>query len=192
MDRLELIKRTLEDAIVQKTERGQRLVLRRRRHALVGGKPGQERRNIRLIQVLGMATIVGVDIPANPMDIGCFRSPAVSLFARRAPNQLHEPEATGRVRRVVQMRRRNARQHTRNVGWKRRGRRIDSPPAPSKHHPVAAGAGLALRIEDVADPMLHPHEVQLRFAIAGLRDRRAHLLSKRHQLTTQLRLRVFR
>lgn len=57
-----------------------------------------------------------------------------------------------------------------------------------RHHtnPVSLAAELPLRIQNVPDPVIDTHQVQLCLAISGLRNRRPHLLPQRRELAAQL------
>ena len=59
-----------EHALVQEEDRGERLVLRGRGDAALGGEAGQERGDLGLPHLVGMSPAVEPDEPADPAEIG--------------------------------------------------------------------------------------------------------------------------
>lgn len=75
---------------VQEEQRGQRLVLRRRRHPRAHGERGQESLDLGFPQLRRMAATVEDDEAPDPAHVGLLRARAVMSRAKRGPHPIEE------------------------------------------------------------------------------------------------------
>src|SRR2546425_9608894 len=75
---------------MEKQERGERLVLRRRCDVPVGREPAEKRRYFRRAHLCRMALPMEEDVVADPVPVSLLRPPAVMPLSDRFPEALHE------------------------------------------------------------------------------------------------------
>ena len=76
-DAFNAVERLLQNMLVEKEDRGQSLVLGRRRDVFLDGQMSQETVDIAFRQLPGMLVLVELDEAANPMHVRFFRASAV-------------------------------------------------------------------------------------------------------------------
>src|SRR4029079_14975055 len=85
----------IEHAAVQKQQRGERLVLRRRAHPAFCREGAQEALDVRFSELGGVTLLVKEDEATNPVDAGLFGASAVVTPAKNASHAIQQPRRTG-------------------------------------------------------------------------------------------------
>jgi hypothetical protein len=86
---------------VEEHDGAERLILRRRGHPLLHGKPGQKRGDLRRAELARMTFAVKYDLPAYPMNVRILGSPAVMTCANFRADALHQSRSLERLHRLL-------------------------------------------------------------------------------------------
>jgi hypothetical protein len=83
--------RLSEDVLVEKQQRRERLVLRRRRHVALRGEPAQESRHLSRAHLARMPLLVEENEAADPVPVRLLGAPAVMPRAYHLAKALDQP-----------------------------------------------------------------------------------------------------
>ena len=95
-DELESLKSNHQNLAIQKQERTQRLILRRRGDFSLRCEVSQERTDVACVEVSGMLSVVEEDEAPNPGDIRIFGSTAVVACLRTGSDLVEQSWGLGR------------------------------------------------------------------------------------------------
>lgn len=109
---LEPCERPLQHTIVQERQRGERLILGRRRNAVLNRQVREKPLDVSFAEISWVPAIVEQDETSNPLNVGLFGPAAVAPLTQPPANDCQQAKLPVRIWRPVEMRKRSGWTHS--------------------------------------------------------------------------------